>query len=40
VAESEVYAHRDGSEKLVSKAMVTLALVTAPSGGTGHGRRT
>jgi uncharacterized protein (TIGR00369 family) len=36
VAESEVYAERDASEKLVAKAMVTLALVSAPSGGSGH----
>lgn len=28
VAESEVYAERDGAEKLVAKATVTLALVT------------
>ena len=31
VAESEVYAGRDGNEKLVAKAMVTLALVPAAS---------
>lgn len=29
VAESEVFAERDGSEKMVAKAMVTLAVVTA-----------
>jgi len=29
VAESEVFAERDGSEKLVAKAMVTLAVVAA-----------
>lgn len=31
VAESEVYAERDGNRKLVAKAMVTLALVPAAS---------
>jgi len=31
VAESEVYAERDGNRKLVAKAMVTLALVPAVS---------
>jgi uncharacterized protein (TIGR00369 family) len=31
VAESEVYAERDGIRKLVAKAMVTLALVPAAS---------
>ena len=29
VAESEVFAERDGSEKMVAKAMVTLAVVAA-----------
>ncbi len=37
VAESEVCAERNGREKLVAKAMVTLALVSTPSGGAGHG---
>ena len=40
VAESEVYAQRDGSETLVSKAMVTLALVSAAPIRSGHGRGT
>src|SRR5512145_599698 len=31
VAESEVFARKDGEEKLVAKAMVTLALVPASS---------
>lgn len=39
VAESEVYAQRDGAEKLVAKAMVTLALVPAPPIPSGHGRK-
>jgi uncharacterized protein (TIGR00369 family) len=34
VAESEVFAERDGSEKLVAKAMVTLAVVAAAPGET------
>ncbi len=37
VAESEVYADQEGSEKLVAKAMVTLALVPAASVPSGHG---
>ena len=37
VAESEVFAGHDGNEKLVSKAMVTLALVPAAPGPSGHG---
>jgi len=41
VAESEVFASRDGAEKLTAKATVTLALVSsgddrAGSGGTGR----
>ncbi|MGB3399595.1 MAG: PaaI family thioesterase, partial [Candidatus Deferrimicrobiaceae bacterium] len=40
VAESEVYAQRDGSEKLVAKAMVTLALVPAAPIPSSHGRGT
>jgi len=38
VAESEVYAQRDGNEKLVAKAMVTLALVPAAPIPSCHGR--
>lgn len=43
VAESEVFASRDGGEKLTAKATVTLALVSsgggrAGSGGTGRPR--
>ena len=37
VAESEVYAQRDGAEKLVAKAMVTLALVPAAPMPSGRG---
>lgn len=40
VAESEVYAGRDGNEKLVAKAMVTLALVTAAAIRSDDGRET
>jgi uncharacterized protein (TIGR00369 family) len=40
VAESEVYAQRDRNEKLVAKAMVTLALVPAAPIPSGHGRGT
>ncbi|MGA6993418.1 MAG: PaaI family thioesterase [Candidatus Deferrimicrobiaceae bacterium] len=40
VAESEVYAQCDGNEKLVAKAMVTLALVPAAPMPSGHGRGT
>jgi uncharacterized protein (TIGR00369 family) len=40
VAESEVYAQRDGNEKLVAKATVTLALVPAAPIPSGHGRGT
>ncbi|HSL99004.1 MAG TPA: PaaI family thioesterase [Candidatus Limnocylindria bacterium] len=40
VAESEVYAQRDGNEKLVAKAMVTLALVPAAPIPSGYGRGT
>ena len=39
VAESEVYAQRGDSEKLVAKAMVTLALVPAAPIPSGHGRQ-
>ncbi len=38
VAESEVYAQRDGNEKLVAKAMVTLALVPAATIRSDDGR--
>jgi uncharacterized protein (TIGR00369 family) len=40
VAESEVYAQRDRNEKLVAKAMVTVALVPAAPIPSGHGRGT
>jgi uncharacterized protein (TIGR00369 family) len=40
VAESEVFAERDGNRKLVSKAMVTLALVPAAPIPSGQGRGT
>jgi uncharacterized protein (TIGR00369 family) len=40
VAESEVYARRDGNEKLVAKAMVTLALVPAATIRSDDGRET
>jgi len=40
VAESEVYAQRDGNEKLVAKAMVTLTLVPAAPIPSGQGRGT
>jgi uncharacterized protein (TIGR00369 family) len=40
VAESEVYARRDGNEKLVAKAMVTLALVPAAAIRSDDGRKT
>ena len=33
VAESEVFSHRGGSEILVAKALVTLAVVTPTSNG-------
>ena len=38
VAESEVFAERGGSEKLVAKAMVTLALVPAAPESSGRAR--
>jgi uncharacterized protein (TIGR00369 family) len=38
VAESEIYAQRDGNEKLVAKALVTLALVPAMPIPSGQGR--
>jgi uncharacterized protein (TIGR00369 family) len=40
VAESEVYVRRDGNEKLVAKAMVTLALVPAAAIRSDDGRKT
>ena len=40
VAESEVYVQRDGNEKLVAKAMVTLALVPAAAIRSDDGRET
>lgn len=39
VAESEVFACRDGEEKLTAKATVTLALVPSGGGTGGRGRR-
>ena len=38
VAESEVFAVRDGTEKLVAKAMVTLAMVPSAPEPSGRGR--
>jgi uncharacterized protein (TIGR00369 family) len=40
VAESEVYVQRDGNEKLVAKAMVTLALAPASPIPSNQGRET
>ena len=40
MAESEVYAERDRNEKLVAKAMVTLALVPAAAIRSDDGRKT